>query len=986
MSKKDKELFNLENNKKKQNNTPDFSEDLPPQPDFGGEPTPPITYTQPIQNLEDEKVTPNTSIKEPLKKMTTNDDNFDSEDDADFDIFRYLSIILRHRYVVFATGITAFILSLLSFFGKQDIYTAKTRLLYKPFRSEQIVRSRQSSELWMDRENQLLTFMEMLKSTEIIKRVISNLSLDISPSGLRNKIKIDRIERTSIIEIITKDKDPYLGADIANELAETLIEYNIRVNTQDITRTIKTLEKQIKKTGEELKEKENILTKFQEKNQFVNVSEEIQLEIRKLSELELNLQRTKLEIEETKKRLVKINTELHKQNIDVKLEMELAQKEMELATSKGRYGEKHPQTKAKILEINSLKNLIKQSKKSNIAFSDNPIVLNLAQELSKYRTNLVAAETKRIELVKAINLINKSIGKLPSKELEQIRLIRDKSIVENSFKMLTQKLEEAKIYRDSQASSIVQIEKATVPEFPISSKSSRSILIGTLIGLLIGIAIAFIMEYLDQTIKDPEEAEKILKLPIIGSVPEIPESMTGLDNEIANEKIMEPYRIVRTNLQYSMPGSGTKIFMITSAVQSEGKSSQAARLAVSFALDGKKVLLIDADLRRSAQHRIFRVDRDIGLSEHLTGQASLDQIIKATIYPNLSLITAGAKPPNPAEILGSNSMDTFLENMRGKYDVVIIDTPATLPVTDSKVLCTKADGIILIIRAFRTQIKAAIQTKTSIERLGGHFVGCVHNCVPVIDGYLSYFSYHSYYGYHGYHYEYSNYSEEGTLEELSMTPEIEKGLEKWSNLVSNVRNEKGLFGKVSVLGQWIKGMEKRSILILSLFCLLISLALGLYVKSYFNNKEIKSIRTVHNGKETFNDKSINNTEDNIALEKNNLDSLSAIYEWQKNFYDWEKAFNNRNLEGFLSFYSTDNLHTPVGQYKEWESYQQKRFQKHSTAKLNVGNLDYIHKTGKKIVINFPVTIVYPKGKIKTYFRQYWLYKDGVWKIKSEKIL
>ncbi|MFY2157803.1 CpsD/CapB family tyrosine-protein kinase [Cytobacillus firmus] len=197
--------------------------------------------------------------------------------------------------------------------------------------------------------------------------------------------------------------------------------------------------------------------------------------------------------------------------------------------------------------------------------------------------------------------------------------------------------------------------------------------------------------------------------------------------------ISEQYRTIRTNIQYSAVDEDLRTIMVTSAGPGEGKSTTAANLAVVFAQQGKRVLLIDADLRKPTMHYTFHQNNHKGLTNILTKQANLKDASVETDIENLSILTSGPIPPNPAEILGSQSMDGMIEEALGEYDLVIFDTPPVLAVTDAQILANKCDGAILVVKSENTEVEASLKSKELLLNAKGKLLGVVLNQKKVKD-------------------------------------------------------------------------------------------------------------------------------------------------------------------------------------------------------------------------------------------------------------
>lgn len=212
----------------------------------------------------------------------------------------------------------------------------------------------------------------------------------------------------------------------------------------------------------------------------------------------------------------------------------------------------------------------------------------------------------------------------------------------------------------------------------------------------------------------------------------------------ANSKsiVTEQFRTLRTNINFSMPDKEIKTFLFTSSSPGEGKSTIAANTAVVFAQEGKRVLLVDADMRKPTVHYTYHVTNTIGLSNLLTRQATLEEVLKDTEIENLQIITCGPIPPNPAELVGSQTMDRMIVDMKDKYDVIIFDAPPVLSVADAQILSNKADGTILVMSAGETEKTEILKAKEALVSSNANIIGVVlNNFVLSKDHY-----YYQYYG------------------------------------------------------------------------------------------------------------------------------------------------------------------------------------------------------------------------------------------------
>ena len=294
---------------------------------------------------------------------------------------------------------------------------------------------------------------------------------------------------------------------------------------------------------------------------------------------------------------------------------------------------------------------------------------------------------------------------------------------------------------------ITVIEPARLPTSPIAPNVSTTVMLAAAIGALLAIGGAFLIEYIDDTVKSPDDIAESLKLSVLGVIARI----TGRD---LAEKLVaarhprsshaEAYRLLRTNIQVADVDHPVKTVLVTSPNPLEGKSVTAANLAVVMAQAGLRTVLVDADMRRPTQHRLFRLTNDLGLTNGLVQtDPALDGYVRTTDVENLRVLTTGQLPPNPAELLGSKRMQKLVAALKDQADMIIFDTPPCLPLADAAILARQVDGVVLVADAGKTRRDAVSKAKEAMERAGGRILGVVLNRVsPRGSGY---YYYHYYY-------------------------------------------------------------------------------------------------------------------------------------------------------------------------------------------------------------------------------------------------
>jgi non-specific protein-tyrosine kinase len=301
---------------------------------------------------------------------------------------------------------------------------------------------------------------------------------------------------------------------------------------------------------------------------------------------------------------------------------------------------------------------------------------------------------------------------------------------------------------DSGVNVLEQIEKAPLPRTPVGSNWITQVLLAAAIGMALAVGAAFLVEYLDDTLKSPEDVTSVTGLVTLGAITRIVGDMPS-DKLITirhpKSPISEAYRVMRTNIQFSTLDQPAKSLVVTSPNPMEGKSTTLANLGVVVAQSGKKVILVDSDLRRPMLHKIFQVPNREGLTGALLqDEPLLDGELQDTGVDNLRVLTSGPLPPNPSELLGSQRMHHLIERLEGQADVVLFDTPPALPVTDAAVLAVQTDGVLMVADAGKTRRMVARQAVESLRNVGANLLGVVVNRLSA-RGSGGYYYYHYYY-------------------------------------------------------------------------------------------------------------------------------------------------------------------------------------------------------------------------------------------------
>ncbi|MCW5897426.1 MAG: polysaccharide biosynthesis tyrosine autokinase [Bacteroidetes bacterium] len=400
----------------------------------------------------------------------------------------------------------------------------------------------------------------------------------------------------------------------------------------------------------------------------------------------------------------------------------------------------------------------------------------MRQKIVEQQIELEALDARKRALQSVIAQYERQFNQIPEKSIELAKLQRARLSNEKLYLLVEEKYNEAAITEKSEFGYVDIIDPAIVPGGPVSPNMRKNLILGLLVGLGLGVAYVLLRSYLDVRVRTPEDLKRFGFIPLSAvhqmdnmhkqeastgnghsphESPDFDPHLVAYHNPLS--PLAEAYRRLRTNVLYAQLDTPLKSFLVTSANPSEGKSTTISNLAVAFAQAEKRVLLVDADMRRATIHNYFRINKNPGLTDIFVGSVSIDDALNRNVVENLDVLCCGTTPPNPAELLGSRRMREFIEQMSGKYDILMFDSPPLLAVTDAAVLSTIVDGAILVASAGKTRATAIYRATESLTNVGGKVLGVLLNNFDVKKAYGGYYgSYgYSYYA-HNYGYYHSN--------------------------------------------------------------------------------------------------------------------------------------------------------------------------------------------------------------------------------------
>jgi capsular exopolysaccharide synthesis family protein len=307
-------------------------------------------------------------------------------------------------------------------------------------------------------------------------------------------------------------------------------------------------------------------------------------------------------------------------------------------------------------------------------------------------------------------------------------------------RLLSTKIEAEKLDLQIPKTGMVEIIRQAEPgKYPVRPNKTLNIGLGVIVGLIVGVGLAFFIEYLDTSVKTIDEVERAFQAPVLGV---IPQNVGYLLEEGLDSQHAEAYRVLRTHFLFSRKDDKLNSIVIISAGMGEGKSTTALNLATVFAQAGQRVVIVDSDLRRPTLHKLLRVSNNVGLTNYLLKQNSLEEVIQTTAVPTLDFMASGKLPSSSMSILNSPQMKELIAELKQRYDFVFFDSPPILGVSDAAVLASEVDMAIQVIQYRRYPQPMNIRAKQLIEKAGGNLVGIVLNNITMSqdEGYYYYYS------------------------------------------------------------------------------------------------------------------------------------------------------------------------------------------------------------------------------------------------------
>ena len=750
---------------------------------------------------------PKTSFTPAAPKHSTSTPPSTYAPETDVHILDRIAVIYRYRGIAIAVFVLTSASMMIQGYSSIQMYRAQGRLLIEQERATEVPGiGAQGEQFYEDPEPYFQTQYKILRGRDLTRRVIKKVKLEQVPefngtakkpdtpltllasararlmamiwrqpepadeqpkvdetpdesalvSAFIGRVSVDPVRGSRLVDISFDSQDPKFAAEAVNTLMQEYVEQNLQSKQSTTENMLEWLSKELANQQSKVEESERGLAEYRDKQNALSLDDKQNIVGARLNQL--NDAATKAKMERVQKEtaytqikpLLAAGASVVVDQIPITIQTpqmtglraRLAELQAQKVQLSQKYLEKHPQIQAVNAQISEAQSQLSlETQKALLQVKNEYDSAVLAERT--YAQNLDAAKADVQDLSK------KSVGyNVMEREARSNRTI---------YESLLQKEKELRVSSNSRSNNVRLVDNAEVPRSPMAPTGRRTWFTSIFIGLVLAVGVAFGLDYMNDTIKTPEDVTRRLKLPFLGLVPSVRgDKHPVLASAHVPHDFGEAFRSLRTSLMSRFPAEGTKILVVTSAQPLEGKTTTACNIAMALAYGGARVLLIDADMRRPGMHRPLRLTNERGLSQVLIGQARVRDVIQRTVDPNLLAITAGRTPPNPSELLGSERMKTLLSNLsHGPFDWIVLDTPPVLAVTDAVILAPLVNGVTFVIGAEMTRRRLAERALETIMAAPPRFAAVVLNKVD--------FARNKYYYSRYYGHQYKNYYAEASV-------------------------------------------------------------------------------------------------------------------------------------------------------------------------------------------------------------------------------
>ena len=707
-------------------------------------------------------------------------------------LYDYLLILRKHQWLILSFLLLVVTIVSIATFRTRPVYVATAKIeLDRENPNVLPFQGADSYDLMMEDENYIETQAKILTSETLALQTIRNSGVATHPdfasengpseaiatgslanqkrppeiSAFLGSLAVKRIPNSNLMEVSFESTDPQLAARIVNAHLENYIEQNYRSKYEATTQASRWLAGQLDELKVKVERSENARIEYERQNQIWTVDDKQTMTTQRLGDL--NKELTDAQSDRIKKQALyefaksgelEAVPQLRDNAVLQELQRRRSDLSIQYTDAVNQYGPNFPKVQRIQAQIKDVDEQISHQSKSVIVELENDY--RAALQLEELRTKALDQQ--------------KADTNVMSEKMVQYNILRREAEANKAlYEGLLTKLKEAGISAGLRSSNIHIVDPAMIPSYPSRPAKARNIALAFLVGLIGGIGLALLREYLDNTVKTPDDIETLARLPSLAVVPAFGDgaisnrragllrgaSTNGNDKRIElvaqhlpKSQVSEAFRALRTALLLSQPDRPPQVILVTSALPREGKTTAAANLAVTLAQLGDKTVILDADLRKPGITRLLNLGtgKYAGLSSYLAGVSTLDLVtVPHPAIPNLAAIPTGPLPPNPADLLSSHRLTDAIAELRTKYKFIVIDSPPIMAATDAVILSVQADGVLLVVRSGETPKEAFTRTRDLLISVKSHLLGVVLNAVDASapDYYYSYRYYPYSYGY-----------------------------------------------------------------------------------------------------------------------------------------------------------------------------------------------------------------------------------------------
>jgi len=704
----------------------------------------------------------------------------------------YLLILRKHQWLILSFMLAIVTIVAIATFRMQPVYVATARVEIDRENANILpFQGAESYDFMMDLENYIETQTKILTSETLALQTIRNNNLSARPefaspngpseaiasgslanqkrppelAGFLGSLSVKRVPGSHLMDVSFESTDPQLAARIVNAHIASYIEQNLRSKYEATTQASTWLADQLGELKIRVQRSEDARIAYERQNQIWTLDDKQNITTQRLSDV--NKQLTEAQTERMRKE--SLYQFAKSGNLDAVPEVQGSSALAELLRKRGdaasQYNDAVSQYGPNFPKVQRLQAQLKEF--------DQSIEKEKQKILDVLGSDFHEAQQRESLLTQALDQQKAETNQMAGRLVEYNILKREAEANKALYEGLMTKLKETAISQGLRSSNIRVVDPAMIPSTPVRPAKTRNVALAFLVGLVGGIGLALMREYLDNTVKTPDDVETLSRLPSLAVVPQFAAAngngkrpgllrsfaSNGHDKRIElvaqhlpKSQMSEAFRALRTSILLSQADHPPQVILVTSALPREGKTTAAANLAVTLAQLGDKTVLVDGDLRKPGVGRLLNLSsgKYAGLSSYLAGVSSLDLVsIPHPAIPNLVAIPTGPLPPNPADLLSSHKLADAIAELRTKFKFIVIDSPPVLAATDAVILSVQADGVLLVVRSGETAKEAFTRTRELLCSVKCRILGVVLNAVDsgAPDYYYSYRYYPYSYGY-----------------------------------------------------------------------------------------------------------------------------------------------------------------------------------------------------------------------------------------------